>query len=107
MLVGEDEITIRHSIRVSESPGGGSVPPDPSENGIESENYLLCTGRAESSFQKLLVRQDRQSVKLVKILTCTHPLKKQALIVFNHQSPCFFEYQKYTINSNYIAFLKY
>ena len=53
LLVGEDKIAIRYSIRVSESPGGGgSVPPDPSENGVESENYLLYTGRAESSFQR-------------------------------------------------------
>ena len=53
VLVGEDEFTIRYSIRVSESPGGvGSVPPDLSENGIESENCLLCTGCAESSFRR-------------------------------------------------------
>ena len=46
VLVGEDKITIRRSIQVSESPGGGSsVPPGSSENGIKSENYLLCTGR--------------------------------------------------------------
>ena len=45
VLVSEDNITIRHSIRIPGSPGGG---PDPSKSGDyhpEDESYLLRSGR--------------------------------------------------------------
>jgi hypothetical protein len=41
VLVGEDTITIRHSIPIPPPQNGGSQSPD-------GQNYLLCTGRDQS-----------------------------------------------------------
>jgi len=49
VLVGEDTITIRHSIPIPSGPppNGGSQSPD-------GQNYLLCTGRDQSLAQQLV-----------------------------------------------------
>ena len=74
VLVGEDKITIRHSIRVSESPSGGSsVPPRLNENGVESENYLLCTGCEDSSLRYTGPVTDNSCRVLVVALTAWSP----------------------------------
>ena len=43
VLIGNDTITIRHSISVPQQapPQGGNLPP----SGTEGRNYLLCKGR--------------------------------------------------------------
>ena len=45
ILVTEDKITIRHSIPISSSPGGGPDPSKPGNGGPENESYLLRSGR--------------------------------------------------------------
>jgi site-specific DNA recombinase len=45
VLVGEDTITIRHSIPIPPPQNGGSQSPD-------GQNYLLCTGRDHSSLRR-------------------------------------------------------
>jgi site-specific DNA recombinase len=45
VLVSEDKITIRHSIPISGSPGGGPDPSTSATDGPEGEGYLLRSGR--------------------------------------------------------------
>ena len=45
VLVTEDKITIRHSIPISGSPGGGPDPSKPGNHSTEGEGYLLRSGR--------------------------------------------------------------
>ena len=45
VLVTEDKITIRHSILISGSPGGGPDPSKPGNHSTEGEGYLLRSGR--------------------------------------------------------------
>ena len=45
VLVTEDKITIRHSIPILGSPGGGPDPSKPGNGGPEDESYLLRSGR--------------------------------------------------------------
>ena len=45
VLVTEDKITIRHSIPISGSPGGGPDPSKPGNGGSDDESYLLRSGR--------------------------------------------------------------
>ena len=48
VLVTEDKITIRHSIPISGSPGGGPDPSKPGNGGPEDGSYLLRSGRHDS-----------------------------------------------------------
>ena len=45
ILVTEDKITIRHSIPISGSPGGGPDPSKRDNGGSDDESYLLRSGR--------------------------------------------------------------
>ena len=45
VLVEEDTIIIRHSIPISESPGGGPDPSKPDNHSPKGEGYLLRSGR--------------------------------------------------------------
>src|SRR6202167_5525166 len=49
VLIGDDTITIRHSIPVSQGSPRGSCPP-PSQAG--GQNYLLCKGRDHSALRR-------------------------------------------------------
>src|ERR1700741_3567537 len=57
VLVGEDTITIRHSIPIPSGPppNGGSQSPD-------GQNYLLCTGREWSALRRSLLHRTHQPV---------------------------------------------
>ena len=52
VLVTEDKITIRHSIPISGSPGGGPDPSKPGNHSTEGEGYLLRSGRLDSSLRQ-------------------------------------------------------
>ena len=47
ILVTEDKITIRHSIPIAGSPGGGPNPSKPGNGGPEDESYLLRSRRRQ------------------------------------------------------------
>ena len=49
VLVTEDKITIRHSIPISGSPGGGPEPSKPGNGGPEDGSYLLRSGMRTTS----------------------------------------------------------
>ena len=54
ILVTEDKITIRHSIPISGSPGGGPDPSKPDNGGPEDESYLLRSGRHQPDARERL-----------------------------------------------------
>src|SRR6058998_1346363 len=58
VLLGEDTITIRHSIPISSGPpqNGGSEPPD-------GQNYLLCKGRVVTAAVESRARRTRPGVR--------------------------------------------
>ena len=57
VLVGEDTITIRHSIPIPSGPpqNGGSQSPD-------RQNYLLCKGRERTALRRSLIHRAHQSI---------------------------------------------
>ena len=64
VLIGDDTITIRHSISVSNrAPQGGSPPP----NQTGRPNYLLCKGSERSSFGESL------HPSVLRVRSPTHP----------------------------------
>ena len=52
VLVTEDKITIRHSIPISGSPGGGPEPSKPGNGGPEDGSYLLRSGRHDPALRR-------------------------------------------------------
>ena len=54
ILVTEDKITIRHSIPISGSPGGGPNPSKPGNGGPEDGSYLLRSGRNDRPLWRAL-----------------------------------------------------
>ena len=54
VLVGEDKITIRHSIPISGSPGGGPNPSKPGNDSTEGESYLLRSWRRDTALRGAL-----------------------------------------------------
>ena len=54
ILVTEDKITIRHSIPVSGSPGGGADPSKPGSGGTKDESCLLRSGRQRRTLRHSL-----------------------------------------------------
>jgi site-specific DNA recombinase len=59
VLIGEDTITIRHSIPVSQGAPQGGCPP-PSQAG--GPNYLLCKGSERSTLRRPFIRRSYESV---------------------------------------------
>ena len=64
VLVTEDKITIRHSIPISGSPGGGPEPSKPGNGGPEDGSYLLRSGRHHPALRRSLVPCDKRAVLL-------------------------------------------
>ena len=62
VLVSEDKITIRHSIPISGSPGGGPDPSKPGNHSTEGEGYLLRSGRRRTALRGPLVNRINQPV---------------------------------------------
>ena len=58
VLVTEDKITIRHSIPISGSPGGGPEPSKPGNGGPEDGSYLLRSGRHHRPLRRSLLCPD-------------------------------------------------
>ena len=56
VLVGEDKITIRHSIPISGSPGGGPNPLKPGNDSTEGESYLLRSWRQHPALRRAPLR---------------------------------------------------
>jgi site-specific DNA recombinase len=59
VLIGDDTITIRHSIPVSQVSPRGSCPP-PSQAG--GPNYLLCKGSDDSALRCACLRRKQRSI---------------------------------------------
>jgi site-specific DNA recombinase len=62
VLIGDDTITIRHSISVPQQapPQGGNLPP----SGTEGRNYLLCKGSGHAALRRALLTRNQITVLL-------------------------------------------
>jgi site-specific DNA recombinase len=93
VLIGDDTITIRHSIPVSQGAPQGGCPPSTQAGG---PNYLLCKGSDRPTLRRTFIRRSYESVLQYARLEPAPNQSQEALIV---HSPRDLTHQSVVVNS--------